>query len=51
MTRDELVLGPNGLIYKTTITLLHGEISLNSYSVRDLPKPVIFHGIVYIKKN
>ena len=46
MTRDVLVLGPDGLIIKTTIVLHHGGISLNSYSRRDLPKPAIsqFHG-------
>ena len=46
MTRDVLVLGPDGLIIKTTIVLHHGGISLNSYSARDLPKPAIsqLHG-------
>ena len=41
MTRDVLVLGPDGLIHKTTIALHHGGISLNSYSARDSPKPAI----------
>ena len=43
MTRDALVLGPDGLILKTTIALYHGGISLNSYSTRDSPKPAIYH--------
>ena len=37
VTRDVLVLGPDGLILKTTIALHHGGISLNSYSARDSP--------------
>ena len=41
MTRDALVLGPGGIILKTTIALHHGGISLNSYSTRDSPKPAM----------
>ena len=41
VTRDELVWGPDGLIYKTTIALLHREITLNSCSARHSPKPAI----------
>ena len=37
MTRDVLVLGPDGLILKITIALHHGGISLNSYPARDSP--------------
>ena len=41
MTRDALVLGPDGLILETTIALFLGGISLNIYSTRDSPKPAI----------
>ena len=41
MTRDVLVLGPDGLILKTTFALRHGGISLNSYLTRDSPKPAL----------
>ena len=51
MTRDELVLGPDGLIHKTTIALLHREISFNSCSVRHSPKPAISQTPWYDKKN
>ena len=37
VTRDVLVLGPDGLILKTTIALHHGGISLNSYSATGSP--------------
>ena len=55
MSRDELVLGPDGLTHKTAIALHHGGISLISYSARDSPKPVIsqtpWYIPVYTKKN
>ena len=53
MTRDVLVLGPDGLIFKTTIVLYHGGISVNSYSARDSPKPAIsqLHGKKKKKKK
>ena len=51
MTRDEVVLGPDGLIHKTTIALLHREISLNSCSARHSPKPAISQMPWYNKKK
>ena len=49
MTRDALVLGPDGLVLKTTIALHHGGISLNSYSARD--SPAFSHTPWYDKKK